>query len=195
MKNILLIISILFINYTILASHAAGGYMEYHHISGYTYEIKFFFLRDCDGIQLGDVDLNVSNDCGQNCVSLGNMDEVSTNNVDFGCGNTCSPFNLSGYPGYRLIELSKIVTLDYPCDSWKFTVNVFDRNTVDYINGGGGYHVYCKINNTIFNSSSPSLVGTNVVVGCVRNQSSPQHSFNVPTGNDVLYQLVSPQNS
>src|SRR5690554_2128799 len=107
MKNILLFFALFLISNSVFGSHAAGGYMEYHHISGNTYEIKFFFLRDCSGIQLEDVELYVSNDCGQACVSLGDMAEQSTSNVDFGCGNTCSPLNLSGYPGYKLIELSK----------------------------------------------------------------------------------------
>lgn len=93
------------------------------------------------------------------------MTFISSNYVDYGCGNTC--IGVSNYPGYELYKYSRVVNTPTLCDSWEFSVNIPERNLVDYNdNFGANLAIYCRINNSLGNYDSPTINGANVVIGC-----------------------------
>ncbi len=150
-----------------LASHAAGGYFEYNYLGGNTYEIFYYLLRDCGGIEpTGGPNLYRRNDCGLSCTGTGLMTFVSKNHVDFGCGNTCD--NVSYYPGFELFKYRSVVELNSPCN-WEFHVATIARNTVDYNFSTGALGNFCRINTANGHFSSPKVIGPNMVVGCSEN--------------------------
>ncbi|MCH2229799.1 MAG: T9SS type A sorting domain-containing protein [Crocinitomicaceae bacterium] len=191
---ILTCFSIFLIGIHVRADHLAGGYFEYSHISGNDYEIRFYFLRDCEGITADDPNLYLKNDCDvTSCIDLGTMTKIEGNHVDYGCGNTCDIFD-AGKPGFRLIEYRKTVTLWLPCDSWILSVNISARNDVDYVANEGSYYNHCKINNNVVNDS-PNVVGENIIVGCSGYTASALYSVTQTNGDVLVYDIIPPKNA
>lgn len=179
------IVTVLLLNWSnVFADHVAGGYFEYSYINENSYEIRYYFLRDCDGIEVDRPRLYRRSDCGSTCTDLGKMDFVSKNFVDFGCGNTCE--NTSDYPGFELYIFKKVVSLPSLCDSWEFSVSISARNIVDYNNTTGSFVTYCRINNTVGNYSSPTINGAVLAVGCTENPAQALFSVQPqPTSNII----------
>lgn len=175
------------------ASHMAGGYFEYSHVSGNNYEIRFYFLRDCSGINAAIPELMGINDCGTSCTSFGSMEEISTNFVDYGCGNTCNDI-FGDKPGYQIVLFKKIVNLNVPCANWRFSVDINARNNVDFVSNEGNYYNYCLINNTVINDS-PKLNGSNLIVGCTNFTASSIYDISQTNGDQIVYDIVTPKNS
>lgn len=191
--KIILSFSFLLMYFTSHADHMAGGYFEYRAIGdGSIYEIDFVLLRDCAGVQPEAPILSRRSDCGSVCTELGAMMLVGTPQVvDYGCGNTCDIFNL-GKPGYQLYRFRTTVILPTTCDSWVFSVVISARNEVDFLNSAGNYFNYCRINNTVVNSSA-TLAGSNIVVGCVGFSASALFNMNSTDGDQVVFDLVEPR--
>lgn len=170
------------------ADHLAGGYFEYSYLGNNTYQIDYYFLRDCSGVTAEDPELFLTNDCGESCIELGFMSQIGNSEVvDYGCNNTCL---FGDRPGYRLLHFRKNVTLWYACDSWTISTSIGARNFVDYASGGMAfYYNYCKINNNVVNNS-PDIVGEPLLIGCTGIGIESLYTVTQTDGDQLVYDFV-----
>ena len=190
----LLILAFAFVVSTPLwADHMAGGHFEYEYLSDNNYKVRFYFLRDCEGIEVvPPVLLMESVSCGYECDNIGPMTLISTTPVDYGCGNTCEE-GASEFKSYELYVFERSVTFPDRCPDWKLNVSIGARNVVDFMSGGK-YFNYIIINNMpgIVNNS-PVFTGYDVVLGCLNEVSVFNNTWTDSEGDLVSFSFNVPQ--
>lgn len=178
-----------------MADHLAGGQMSYECLGANEYKVTLIVYRDCSGSYLADVELNLESSCSSPCVSLGNFNVISTENIDYGCGTiSCGGNSTSSFPAVQKITLEKTITLPSVCSDWKLWFDITFRNEVDHIlYNANPYQNYILINNEngICNNS-PRYLNENFFLGCANNMANFENSYIDDEGDLVTFSLVTP---
>jgi hypothetical protein len=175
------------------ADHAAGGYFQYTCLGNGQYQVDFFFLRDCDGLDYPEtVDFSIRNSCQTNCSDLTVTAPLfESSQVNYGCGTGCdSP------DGFQLAQYRRLITLPYACADWTITVSIEARNSVSYTDyiGSADYFNYCIINNTnTICNNSVQVSGPPFAIGCTGNSGRSLYTLTSPVGNTLVYDFVTPK--
>jgi len=175
------------------ANHAAGGYFQYACLGNGQYQVDFFFLRDCDGLDYPEsLDFSIRNSCQTNCSDLTvTAPLVESSQVNYGCGTGCdSP------DGFQLAQYRSVITFPYFCADWTITVSIDARNSVSYADyiGSADYFNYCIINNTnAICNNSVQVSGPPFAIGCTGNSGRSLYTLTSPVGNALVYDFVTPK--
>lgn len=194
-RKYILLCLMLWMAFASRADHAAGGYFEYTCLGNNQYQVDFFFLRDCSGIDFPpNVYFFTSNSCGAACESILVPSYYHTT-IDFGCGNNCleNGPTLEGAPSFELVQYRAVLTLPTACADWTVAVSIHARNETTYSPTFGTYYNYCIINNTNdICSSSVRLDGIPVTLGCLNDGGKSMYSIVNTNGGTLEYELVDP---
>ncbi len=196
-RKYILLCSLLWIAFASRADHAAGGYFEYTCLGNNQYEVNYYLLRDCDGVQPNEnIYMYVYNTCDQTDCLQGVLmvPKAIHETVDYGCGNDCP--GQGNNPGLQLARYTATITLPTQCESWIVSTSIQLRNEVDYCTpvANENYYTYCIINNTddICNSS-PRISGIPFAIGCAGQNGRSLFHVTDPDGTTLQYSFVAPQ--
>ncbi|MBK7130294.1 MAG: T9SS type A sorting domain-containing protein [Crocinitomicaceae bacterium] len=195
MRKLLMFLLLLSLGNTVSATHLAGGHMEYECLGDGLYKVRLVFFRDCSGLEVHPNDGPTlwleSTTCGVACIDMGQMEHVSHENVNYGCGNTCL---FGSYPGFQKWIFEKTIFLPFECPDWKASIYISARNTTEYA-GSGNYFNYILINNQAgVCNNSPVFTDMSVWVGCLNTFSQFENSHTEADGDQLIFEITSPLN-
>lgn len=188
--KLLLVILVLVISQNSYATHAAGGYLTYECIGGTSYKVTLTWYRDCSGANYQpSYDLKYES---QNCSVLETTTINFVSAVQYSyCGFTTT-CNGGSVPGYEIVKYETFINLGNFCDDWVISVEIQDRNSVDFVTSSGSMRLEAHVNNTLGCFNSIDLADTHVIIGCVNNSVTFTPIVVNPFNWDLDFELICP---
>lgn len=166
--NSVIFLGILFSFINVRASHTAGTFMQIEVIGQDSFQVNMTMYRDCSGIQLGTLNVNLTTGCG-NITTLA-LNQISVQQIDYGCiTSTCAGGTSVGFEKYLF---SAIYVNPSICGSLMADYSLCCRNTANNAVGQGNMYVEAKIYTTVVGESTPKMAADGMPNFCLSSSAS-----------------------
>jgi hypothetical protein len=173
------------------ASHLMSGEISYQHIGNGDYKILLTLFRDCQGLPLGQPQLNITSSCSNYTLSPSLLSSGYNNIYCSSLPNGC---NGGTFPGFDYYVYADTINLS-PCSNWKISFSECCRNGAP-INvtspSSSSFYIESTLNNSFSENSSPVFSYQPLMVIpytapiCINNTS---YDYD---GDSIVYSLVAP---
>ncbi|MFM9052619.1 MAG: T9SS type A sorting domain-containing protein [Bacteroidota bacterium] len=183
------------------ASHLAGADLTYQSLGNGTYLVTYTLYRDCDGITVGtQAFLSIASaSCGLPTQSV-TMTQVPGTGQEItpSCTTSTTTCNGGTSPGIQQYQYTALVSLPSPCPDWHLWVDDCCRNNA--INtvqnaAGEGLYIEAYLDNTIYESSSPTFSNIPIVFFCIGQTNYFNHGAVDSDGDSLAYYFIPPRNA
>lgn len=196
LKNIFLILFVLYIPKQGFSTHAMGGDIWYECNGGNSYTIYYAFYRDCDGVN---APTSLTIDLNSSCTGSSSLTLTQVPGTGQDITPTCTTqfTNCQGgtYPGVEKYVYSATINLA-DCNDWVFSYDICCRNNaITNIANPGGESMYIQatLDNLNFPcNSSPAFSNDPISYVCVGQTFCFNHGAVDVDGDSVSFQLITP---
>jgi len=155
-----------------LATHAAGGSIEYKCVGQDSFLLTAKFIQDCaNGVSSTITALTVTavSSCGTTIFLLPNVSMVEISSI---CSSQLNQTTCNGgtLPGFELATFSDTVSLPASCTNWEFYYNISARNS-SINTQGGNFYVKSFMDNQNFPCNNSPRISNNYVQQLCNGQS------------------------
>ncbi len=183
------------------ASHMAGADLTYEYLGNGQYLVTYTLYRDCFGIPAP-----TSAFMTMSSASCNNFSQSVTLNavpgtgqeISYACPGTLTTCSGGTAPGFQEWEYSAIVTLPAQCPDWTFSVSDCCRNgAITTIGTPDSYSLYieAKLNNTVFDNTSPTFTNVPVTFLCIGQDNYYNHGVIDAEGDSLAYFFIPPRDA
>lgn len=184
------------------ASHLAGADLTYQYIGNGNYIVTYTFYRDCAGITAPtSVTLRLeSASCGIQAQSITMTQDptVSGQEITPTCSTSVSTCNGGTSPGIQVYQYTALINLPQPCPDWHMWVSDCCRNdAITTIQNASGESLYIEayLNNTVYQSSSPTFSNVPIVFFCIGQTNFFNHGAVDTDGDSLVYYFIPPRDN
>jgi len=184
-------------SYSSLACHQGGFELRYTHLNGANYRVQCTFFRDCFGITLAALTLNVSSfSCGITQTYAMTQVPNSAREVTFPCTGHVSSCNGGNEIGIESVVYQVDIILN-SCPDWIMSVSDCCRNgaittlqlsALDLV-------VEARLNNSSDHNSSPVFTTDPFFTSSINEDFIFNNGAIDPDGDSLVYNLITPRSS